>query len=155
MLKGALRKAETILLAMLEEDGECIPVPPTSATFTVVIFQSSRPQWTTTTAFCVSGRTMLGHAMHAEGTCATSTSDGHQSSLRYNAVGGMDSSNILVAGVGGIGCSWARQAHTKCRGSAHLVLIDADDAVSTGDDVHVLRLRHAFQRGLCRSPTAG
>lgn len=26
MLKGALGKAETILLAMLEEDGECIPV---------------------------------------------------------------------------------------------------------------------------------
>ena len=26
MLKGALGKAESILLAMLEEDGECIPV---------------------------------------------------------------------------------------------------------------------------------
>ena len=65
-------------------------------------------------------------------------------------VAGMDSSNILVAGVGGIGCSWAKQAHTKCRGSAHLVLIDADDAsFSTGDDVHVLRLGHALDSVGC------
>ena len=62
----------------------------------------------------------------------------------------MDSSNILVAGVGGIGCSWARQAHTKCSGSAHLVLIDADDAsFTTGDDVHVLRLGHALDSVGC------
>ena len=41
----------------------------------------------------------------------------------------MDPSNILLAGVGGIGCAWAQQAHTKCEGSAHLVLIDADEKI--------------------------
>ena len=65
-------------------------------------------------------------------------------------VAAMDPSNILVAGVGGIGCSWAKQAHEKCRGSAHLVLIDADDAsFTTGEDVHVLRLGHALDSVGC------
>ena len=65
-------------------------------------------------------------------------------------VAAMDSSNILVAGVGGIGCSWAKQAYGKCHGSAHLVLIDADDeSFTTGDDVHVLRLGHALDSVGC------
>ena len=62
----------------------------------------------------------------------------------------MDPSNILVAGVGGIGCAWAHQAHQKCLGSAHLVLIDADDAsFQTGEDVHILRLGHALDSVGC------
>jgi len=67
-----------------------------------------------------------------------------------HSVNDMDSSNILVAGVGGVGCSWAKQAHVKCRGSAHLVLIDADDSsFTTGEDVHVLRLGHALDSVGC------
>ena len=62
----------------------------------------------------------------------------------------MDPSNILIAGVGGIGCAWAHQAHQKCLGSAHLVLIDADDAsFQTGEDVHILRLGHALDSVGC------
>lgn len=62
----------------------------------------------------------------------------------------MDPSTILVAGVGGIGCSWAQQAHAKCHGGAHLVLIDADDAsFKTGEDIHVLRLGHALDSVGC------
>ena len=62
----------------------------------------------------------------------------------------MDPSNILIAGVGGIGCAWAQQAHQKCLGSAHLVLIDADDAsFQTGEDVHILRLGHAWDSVGC------
>ena len=74
-----------------------------------------------------------------------------------HSVDAMDSSNILVAGVGGIGCSWAKQAHVKCRGSAHLVLIDADDSsFTTGEDVHVLRLGHALDSVGCAAlPAAG
>ena len=54
-----------------------------------------------------------------------------------HTVATMDPSNILIAGVGGIGCSWAHQAHQKCLGSAHLVLIDADDSsFKTGEEVH-------------------
>ena len=62
----------------------------------------------------------------------------------------MDPSTILVAGVGGIGCSWAQQAHAKCHGGAHLVLIDADESsFKTGDDIHVLRLGHALDSVGC------
>ena len=62
----------------------------------------------------------------------------------------MDPSNILVAGVGGIGCAWAQQAHEKCRGGAHLVLIDADEAsFKIGEDIHVLRLGHALDSVGC------
>ena len=62
----------------------------------------------------------------------------------------MDPSNILIAGVGGIGCAWAHQAHQKCLGSAHLVLIDADDtSFQTGEDVHILRLGHALDSVGC------
>ena len=62
----------------------------------------------------------------------------------------MDPSNILIAGVGGIGCAWAHQAYQKCLGSAHLVLIDADDAsFQTGEDVHILRLGHALDSVGC------
>ena len=67
-----------------------------------------------------------------------------------HTVATMDPSNILIAGVGGIGCSWAHQAHQKCLGSAHLVLIDADDSsFQTGDEVHVLRLGHALDSVGC------
>ena len=65
-------------------------------------------------------------------------------------VGDMDPSTILVAGVGGIGCALAHRAHQKCQGSAHLVLIDADDSsFKTGEDVHVLRLGHALDSVGC------
>ena len=67
-----------------------------------------------------------------------------------HTVATMDPSNILIAGVGGIGCSWAHQAHQKCLGSAHLVLIDADDSsFQTGEEVHVLRLGHALDSVGC------
>jgi len=57
----------------------------------------------------------------------------------------MDPSNILIAGVGGIGCSWAHQAYERCGMGAHLALIDADDSsFKTGDTIHVLRLGHAL-----------
>ena len=42
----------------------------------------------------------------------------------------MDEGAILVAGVGGIGCTWAERAHTKCSELADLLLIDADEASS-------------------------
>ena len=42
----------------------------------------------------------------------------------------MDEGAILIAGVGGIGCTWAERAHTKCSELADLLLIDADEAVS-------------------------
>ena len=38
----------------------------------------------------------------------------------------MDDSALLIAGVGGLGCTWANRAHQTCSGYADLVLIDAE-----------------------------
>ncbi|MBL6806472.1 MAG: hypothetical protein ISQ54_03290 [Candidatus Poseidonia sp.] len=66
------------------------------------------------------------------------------------SVGGMDPSNILIAGVGGIGCSWAHQAYLRCGMGAHLALVDADDSsFKTGENIHVLRLGHALDENGC------
>ena len=65
-------------------------------------------------------------------------------------VAGMDASNILIAGVGGIGCAWAHQAHQRAQHHAHLVLIDADDtSFQSGENIHTLRLGHALDSVGC------
>ncbi|MCH1541034.1 MAG: hypothetical protein L7S56_06360 [Candidatus Poseidonia sp.] len=62
----------------------------------------------------------------------------------------MDPSNILIAGVGGLGCAWAHEAYVRCGMGAHLALIDADDrSFKTGETVHVLRLGHALDEVGC------
>ena len=48
------------------------------------------------------------------GTCDTLRIEVHQFIEMQRTVAAMDPSNILVA-VSGIGCSWAKQAHEKCR----------------------------------------
>jgi len=53
----------------------------------------------------------------------------------------MDEGAILVAGIGGIGCTWAERAHTKCSELADLLLIDADEASFAGASAaHCLHL---------------
>jgi cell division protein FtsZ len=62
----------------------------------------------------------------------------------------MDPSSILIAGVGGIGCAWAHRAHQRCQQSAHLALIDADEAsFQVGENIHHLRLGHALDSVGC------
>lgn len=57
----------------------------------------------------------------------------------------MDPSTILIAGVGGLGCAWAKQAHEKSGKGVHLALIDADELSFTdGPGVHHLRLGHTL-----------
>lgn len=57
----------------------------------------------------------------------------------------MDPSTILIAGVGGLGCAWAKQAHEKSGKGVHLALIDADELSFTdGSGVHHLRLGHTL-----------
>ena len=66
------------------------------------------------------------------------------------SVSAMDASNILIAGVGGIGCAWAHQAHQRVQQHAHLALVDADDAsFHTGENIHALRLGHALDSVGC------
>ena len=53
----------------------------------------------------------------------------------------MESSQILIAGVGGLGCSWAKGAWSRCDSEADILLIDADDeSFSSIQQGHVLRL---------------
>ena len=40
----------------------------------------------------------------------------------------MDGAQILIAGVGGLGCSWAKRAHSRTGHGIDLVLIDADES---------------------------
>lgn len=62
----------------------------------------------------------------------------------------MESSNILIVGVGGIGCAWAYQAFQRCQQSAHLALIDADEtSFHQGTSIHNIRLGHALDSVGC------
>jgi cell division protein FtsZ len=62
----------------------------------------------------------------------------------------MESSQIIIAGVGGLGCAWAKRAYEKCDRGADVVLIDADDSSLTGcESAHVLRLGHTLDSVGC------
>lgn len=62
----------------------------------------------------------------------------------------MESSQILIAGVGGLGCAWAKRAYEKCDRGADVVLIDADDSSLSGcESAHVLRLGHTLDSVGC------
>ena len=52
----------------------------------------------------------------------------------------MDGAQILIAGVGGLGCSWAKRAHSRTGHGIDLVLIDADESSFDYSDAHVIRL---------------
>ena len=48
---------------------------------------------------------------------------------------------ILIAGVGGLGCSWAVAAHQQCLDLSDLLLIDADETSFRGSgQAHCLHL---------------
>ena len=69
----------------------------------------------------------------------------------------MEASHILIAGVGGIGCSWAKGAHARCEDFADICLVDADDAsFENNASAHLLRLGHALDSVGCaaRPPLA-
>ena len=62
----------------------------------------------------------------------------------------MEASHILIAGVGGLGCSWAKGAHARCDGFADMCLVDADDSsFENSDSAHLLRLGHALDSMGC------
>ena len=62
----------------------------------------------------------------------------------------MEASQILIAGVGGLGCSWAKGAYLRCEGNADLCLVDADDSsFNDSGSAHLLRLGHALDAVGC------
>ncbi|MBC94613.1 MAG: hypothetical protein CMB14_01180 [Euryarchaeota archaeon] len=44
----------------------------------------------------------------------------------------MEEGAILIVGVGGVGCIWATQAHSRCQELSELLLIDADESSFEG-----------------------
>ena len=61
----------------------------------------------------------------------------------------MDGAQILIAGVGGLGCSWAKRAHLRTGHGIDLVLIDSDEATFDDDDAHVIRLGRDLDSAGC------
>ena len=44
----------------------------------------------------------------------------------------MESNSLLVIGAGGLGCRWARAAHSRVSSESDLMLVDADMRASRG-----------------------
>ena len=75
---------------------------------------------------------MHGRVTRGADTSATSPAIKHNLNGSRHEGGRMDEGAILIAGVGGIGCTWAERAHSKCSELADLLLIDADEASFAG-----------------------
>ncbi len=75
---------------------------------------------------------MHGRAMRDVDTSATSPAIKHNLNGSRHEGCRMDEGAILIAGVGGIGCTWAEKAHSKCSELADLLLIDADETSFAG-----------------------
>ena len=62
----------------------------------------------------------------------------------------MESSNILITGVGSLGCSWAKGAWSRSDGGSDILLIDADDSsFENCPDARILRLGTAVDKLGC------
>ena len=75
---------------------------------------------------------MHGRVTRGADTSATSPAIKHNLNGSRHEGGRMDAGAILIAGVGGIGCTWAERAHSKCSELADLLLIDADETSFAG-----------------------
>ena len=45
----------------------------------------------------------------------------------------MEEGAIVIAGVGGIGCTWSQRAHSLCQDLSDLLLVDADESSFSSD----------------------
>tara|TARA_B110000444_G_scaffold69941_2_gene65721 strand:- start:36081 stop:37025 length:945 start_codon:yes stop_codon:yes gene_type:complete len=61
----------------------------------------------------------------------------------------MDGAQILIAGIGGLGGSWAQRAHSRTGHDIDLVLIDADESTFNSPDAHVIRLGRDLDSAGC------
>ena len=61
----------------------------------------------------------------------------------------MDGAQILIAGIGGLGGSWAQRAHSRTGHDIDLVLIDADETTFNASDAHVIRLGRDLDSAGC------
>ena len=61
----------------------------------------------------------------------------------------MDGAQILIAGIGGLGGSWAQRAHSRTGHDIDLVLIDADESTFNATDAHIIRLGRDLDSAGC------
>lgn len=60
----------------------------------------------------------------------------------------MDSEELLITGIGGVGCIWARNTHSACEGLADLLLIDGDSSLFEDEaEGHMLSLGEGDSSG--------
>ncbi|MBJ24394.1 MAG: hypothetical protein CMB64_06970 [Euryarchaeota archaeon] len=53
----------------------------------------------------------------------------------------MDSNSLLICGIGGVGCTWAKNSHKKCKNLSDLLLIDGDSrSLDESAEGHLLSL---------------
>ena len=53
----------------------------------------------------------------------------------------LDSNSLLICGIGGVGCNWAKNAHKKCKNLSDLLLIDGDSrSLDESAEGHLLSL---------------
>ena len=61
----------------------------------------------------------------------------------------MEPDNLLVIGVGGLGCNWARGAHTRVSTESDLMLVDADiNSFLGASHAHCMHLDPVAHRSL-------
>ena len=61
----------------------------------------------------------------------------------------MEGAQILIAGIGGIGCAWAQRAHLRAGQGIDLVLVDSDDTSFDYEGAHVIRLGRDLDSAGC------
>ncbi len=61
----------------------------------------------------------------------------------------MEGAQILIAGIGGLGCAWAKRAHEKTGQGVDLVLIDSDEKSFQNSESHIIRLGSELDSSGC------
>ena len=75
---------------------------------------------------------MPGHVMHGADMPDTSVGIEHKSSWPLGGKSrAMAEGELLIVGIGGLGCTWAKAAHGRCAELVDLALIDADETSMT------------------------
>ena len=62
----------------------------------------------------------------------------------------MEDSSLLLVGVGGLGCAWAKRAHSRCQKKIDLLLVDSDpEGLESETQSHVLQLGSKIDSSGC------
>lgn len=66
----------------------------------------------------------------------------------------LESNSLLICGIGGVGCNWAKNAHKKCKNLSDLLLIDGDSrSLDESAEGHLLSLGDSNSTDGCAALT--